>query len=127
MGIKVEVSLGELVDKVTILSIKLERITDPGKLKNIQKEYDILSHAMNKAGISKDSEAFRRLRAVNMKLWDIEDRIREKEAQKSFDNEFINLARAVYFTNDERSRIKREINLEYGSDLIEEKSYKEYS
>ncbi len=123
---KIEISLGELVDKVTILAIKLRNIKDEAKLKNISKEYELLSQSMITAGISIDSDPFRRLAAVNARLWEIEDRIREKEARKEFDEKFIELARSVYFNNDERAAIKREINVAYGSDLIEEKEYTSY-
>ena len=123
---KVEISLGELVDKVSILAIKRKKIKNPDKLKNIQKEYDTLAAAMTGAGIDLASEEFARLEKINLKLWDIEDRIRHKEAAKAFDPEFVELARSVYFTNDDRVAVKKEINLKYGSDLVEEKEYAEY-
>ncbi|MCF8111165.1 MAG: DUF6165 family protein [Desulfobacteraceae bacterium] len=123
---KVDVSLGELVDKVTILAIKSERITEPEKLKNILKEFETLKGAMSSAGINTESPEYRRLYAINSRLWDIEDAIREKEAAKSFDSDFTELARSVYFNNDERASVKREINIKYGSELVEEKSYSPY-
>ena len=123
---KVEISIGELVDKVSILSIKLKKIKNSGKLRNIEKEYDLLLESMEGAGIGVDSDEFKRLEAINLKLWDIEDQIRLKEVKKSFDDEFVNLARSVYFTNDDRAAVKKEINLNYGSDIIEEKEYVEY-
>jgi hypothetical protein len=123
---KIDVSIGELVDKVTILSIKLEKIKNEEKLKNIRKEYELLKTAMNSIGVDIDSPEFKRLKSVNLKLWEIEDKIRIKEAKKAFDDEFIQLARSVYYNNDERAAIKREINLEFGSDLIEEKEYVNY-
>jgi len=123
---KVEISLGELVDKVTILAIKLQKIVDPEKLKNIRKEYDLLHRDMVTAGITETSMEYDLLIDVNRNLWDIEDRIREKESAKSFDVEFIELARSVYFKNDARAAVKREINIKFGSDLIEEKSYSPY-
>ena len=123
---KIEISLGELVDKVTILGIKLQNIKDPAKLKNIAKEHELLSRSMIASGIAPDSDVFRRLAEVNARLWDIEDQIRLKEAEKKFDAEFIELARSVYFNNDERAAIKREINVAYGSELIEEKEYTPY-
>jgi hypothetical protein len=123
---KVEVSIGELVDKVSILSIKLKKIKDANKLANIQKEYAILVQAMKECGISLQSEECKRLEAINLKLWDIEDQIRNKEARKEYDETFIALARSVYFTNDERAEVKREINIKYGSGLIEEKEYVNY-
>ena len=124
---KVEISLGELVDKVTILAIKLEKIGDPGKLKNIRKEHGLLHREMVSSGIAETSPEYIRLIEINRKLWEIEDRIREKESAKSFDEEFITLARGVYFNNDDRAAIKREINIRFGSDLVEEKSYTPYS
>jgi hypothetical protein len=123
---KVEVSIGELVDKVSILSIKLKKIKNANKLENIQKEYTILAQAMKGSGMSLESNEFKRLEAINLKLWDIEDQIRTKEAKKEFDEAFIALARSVYFTNDERAEVKREVNIKYGSGLIEEKEYVEY-
>jgi len=123
---KVEVSIGELVDKVSILSIKLKKIKNPEKLKNIQKEYDILSASMEDTGITLGDSEYLRLEEINLKLWDIEDQIRLKEVKKEFDGRFIELARSVYFTNDERSEVKKEINLKYGSGIIEEKEYVEY-
>jgi hypothetical protein len=123
---KVEVSIGELVDKVSILSIKLKKVKDANKLENIKKEYAILSKAMEQSGISLDSLEFKRLESINLKLWDIEDQIRTKEAKKEFDEGFIGLARSVYFTNDERAEIKRSVNIKYGSGIVEEKEYVEY-
>ena len=123
---KIEISFGELVDKVSILSIKLEKIKNHNKLKNIKKEYDLLYDSMQKSGITKDSEDFKNLVAVNLKLWDIEDKIRIKEANKEFDDDFIQLARSVYFENDKRAEIKKQINLTFGSELIEEKEYVQY-
>lgn len=123
---KIEVSIGELVDKVSILSIKLNKIKNTEKLKNIQKEHDILLQSMKDSGIDTDSDEFERLKKINLKLWDIEDRIRLKEAASKFDDEFIDLARSVYFTNDDRAAIKKEINLMHNSGLVEEKEYTEY-
>ena len=123
---KIDISVGELVDKVTILSIKLEKIFNPEKLKNIQNEYEKLIKPMQDCGIAIDSEDFRQLKNVNLKLWNIEDQIRIKEAGKAFDAEFIELARSVYFTNDDRADIKKRINLAYNSDLVEEKEYVDY-
>jgi hypothetical protein len=123
---KVEVSIGELVDKVSILTIKLKKMKDANKLVNIKKEYDILVCAMQEAGIALESVEFKRLEAINLKLWDIEDQIRTKEAKKEFDETFIALARSVYFTNDERAEVKREVNIKYGSGIIDEKEYVTY-
>lgn len=126
IAMKVEVSIGELVDKVSILSIKSKKIRDKNKLTNIVKEYDILVKDMEGAGIRLSSPEFKQLEQINLKLWDIEDQIRIKEAGKEFDDQFIALARSVYFTNDERAAIKREINLKYRSGIIEEKEYVAY-
>jgi Family of unknown function (DUF6165) len=123
---QVEISTGELVDKMTILEIKLERISDPEKLRNIRREYDMLGQALEKAGIARDSEQFLELKSVNLELWQIEDRIRAKEKAKEFDAEFIELARSVYFANDRRSDIKRSINLATGSSILEEKHHVDY-
>jgi len=124
---KIEVSHGEIVDKLTILQIKKENITDPIKLENIIKEHDYLfSVVENDLGISTLSPEYLELLSVNKKLWIIEDDIRDKERQKKFDFDFINLARSVYHTNDVRAKIKKEINLKYSSGFIEEKSYQNY-
>lgn len=123
---KIEISIGELVDKVSILSIKSEKIKFEEKLKNIRKEFDLLNKSMEEIGISIDSEDFKKLKKVNLQLWDIEDKIRKKETDKEFDDEFISLARSVYFINDERAAIKKRINLKFGSELIEEKEYARY-
>jgi hypothetical protein len=126
--ISVPVSIGELIDKITILEIKSERIRDAAKVANVRAELDLLvaTWANNPlAHIDIDGERVR-LKAVNATLWDIEDRIRLKERAQAFDADFIELARAVYFRNDERAAIKREINLKLGSQLIEEKSYQDY-
>ena len=123
---KIDVSIGELVDRVTILQIKLDRIADPEKKKNIRKEFDALSRQMKDAGVASDSEEYVRLKRVNETLWDIENSIRLKEAGLDFDDAFVQLARAVYRNNDERSRLKRDLNLRFHSMWIEEKEYAEY-
>lgn len=123
---KIDVSIGEIVDKLTILSIKLDKFKDPEKRKNVEKEYQILLQSLKTSDITPESEEFKKLKTINLKLWDIEDKIRVKEAEKSFDDEFIELARSVYFTNDERATIKKQINLKFNSDLIEEKEYVSY-
>ena len=123
---KIEVSNGEIIDKLTILSIKMENIKEEDKLKNIRKEYSHLKEAAETMGINEESELYQKLLSVNKKLWDIEDKIRDCERNKDFGDVFVELARSVYITNDERSRIKREINSSTGSDLTEEKSYKDY-
>ena len=124
---KIEISIGELVDKLTILSIKLQKISNEEKLANIRKEYDILRSSMESAGVTIESNEFNGLQAVNLILWDIEDRIRLKEAQNEFDDEFIQLARSVYIQNDRRYELKRKINLSHDSELIEEKEYVDYT
>ncbi len=126
--ISTPVSFGELIDKITILEIKAEQIRDPAKVANVRTELDLLgstwaAHPASKTDIGDERV---RLRAVNQALWDIEDRIRLKEKAKAFDDEFIELARAVYFRNDERAAVKREINEKLGSTLVEEKSYQDY-
>jgi len=123
---KIEVSIGELVDKVSILNIKKEKFKDARKLENVKKEFNILLQRMRDAGIDLDNSYYQQLKEVNLKLWHIEDNIRQKEAKKEFDEEFIKLARSVYFNNDERAAIKKTINLEYNSDLVEEKEYVDY-
>ena len=123
----IEVSHGEIVDKLTILQIKKENITDPSKLDNIVKEYDyLLSVVENDLGISTLSPEYLELLSINKKLWVIEDDIRDKERIKEFDDDFIKLARAVYYTNDVRAKIKKEINLKHSSGFVEEKSYQSY-
>jgi hypothetical protein len=126
--IQTPVSYGELIDKITILEIKSRRITDEAKLANVRNELDLLKATWaNDAASQTDIDAERtRLHEVNELLWDIEDQIRLKERAQAFDQEFIELARAVYFRNDERAAFKREINLKLGSQLVEEKSYQDY-
>ena len=124
---KIEVSIGEIVDKLTILQIKNQNITDPIKLDNIVKEYDyLLSIVENDLGISTESPEYLELLSINNELWVIEDDIRDKERIKEFDEDFIKLARSVYYTNDVRAKIKKEINLKYSSGFVEEKSYSNY-
>lgn len=122
---KIEVSNGEIIDKLTIIQIKLERIRDPEKLKNLQKEYEILREA-SAAILSQEDPLYIELYKVNCDLWNIEDKIRDLEKGKDFGSDFIQTARSVYFNNDKRSEIKRAINLKTSSDLIEEKSYEKY-
>ena len=125
---QIPVSWGELLDKITILQIKLEQLTSEDALRNVECEITqlqsiFIEHCPDRIKV----EQFKaELKKINQKLWYVEDRIREKERRKSFDYEFIQLARSVYFTNDERSRIKRNINEVFGSELIEEKSYSDY-
>lgn len=121
----IEVSNGEIIDKLTIIEIKLARITDTQKLANLRKEYIVLSEAA-KSIISTDDILYKELHAINSVLWDIEDTIRELERSKDFGSRFIETARAVYFNNDKRAEIKKKINLKTGSNLVEEKSYEQY-
>lgn len=125
--ILVPISVGELVDKLTILQIKLQNIDDPEKWKNVRAEWDILSNLPEYKDIAYEvAPFFTNLYIVNMELWKIEDDIRECERDQNFGRRFIDLARAVYKTNDKRATIKKNINIKYGSKIIEEKSYKEY-
>lgn len=124
---KIEVSHGEIVDKLTILQIKKENITDKVKLNNILKEYEyLLSVVKDDLGISINSSDYLELLSINKELWIIEDNIRDKERKKEFDDNFVKLARDVYYTNDVRAKIKKEINLKYSSGFVEEKSYQSY-
>jgi len=126
--ILVPISPGELLDKITILRIKQVRILDAGKLANVKRELALLEQTWRECGAATQEVTLeeRALQNVNERLWDIEDRIRDKEAKQSFDRDFIELARSVYVANDERAAIKRRINTQLGSRLIEEKSYKQY-
>lgn len=126
--ILVPISPGELLDKISILQIKLARILDAGKLANVKRELSLLEQTWKESGCATQDLAReeRALLNVNERLWDIEDRIRDKEAKQTFDRDFIELARAVYVCNDERAEIKKRINMQLGSRLIEEKSYKQY-
>ena len=128
MQLQVPVSVGEVLDKITILQIKLAHISDAAKRGNIQNELDALLPlvAADVFTTDKMQGLMAELKAVNEALWEIEDDIREKEAAESFDAEFIRLARAVYRTNDKRAEIKKQINLATGSALVEEKSYESY-
>ena len=124
---KVEISNGDLVDKVSILWIKLQRLSDQSKLANVKREHDLLSAAMGRLGIRADSADYLELVQVNQSLWDTENRIRAKEAARQFDEEFIQLARSVYVSNDRRAAIKRRINEASASALVEEKEYHRYT
>ena len=126
---KVEVSNGELLDKLTILELKLSNISDVKKLTNIQKEHDELNPLAGQLFDSygeKLKNLYKQLAEINSELWTIEDDIRECERNKDFGADFVSLARAVYFTNDKRSEIKKSINLLTGSGFVEEKSYEDY-
>ena len=129
MILSVPVSVGEVVDKVTILEIKSDRIADTDKLRNIATELDALRPLVS-GGVFDTDEVVAltdALRAVNGELWDIEDDIRAEEAAGRFGDRFIELARAVYVTNDRRAELKKKINLATGSELVEEKSYEDYT
>ena len=125
----VPVSPGELIDKITILEIKSQRMTDAAKLQNVRTELAMLNDTWRASPFSATDigAEWSGLREVNAKLWDIEDDIRDKERAGEFDARFIELARAVYVTNDERAAIKRRINTKLGSVLVEEKSYADYA
>ncbi len=122
------ISVGELLDKIAILQIKSERIGDVAKLVNVRRELEALSDVWEKAPASSIDlgDLRERLKAVNERLWVIEDDIRIKEKAQAFDADFIRLARSVYFENDERAHIKKDINLRTGSVYVEEKSYQDY-
>jgi len=124
MEILVPISLGELYDKIAILIIKKEIIKDPIKLENIQKELNLLQDIAEKYDISGNYHT--ELYNINLHLWNVEDKLRENERIKLFDDTFIQLARAVYFWNDKRAEVKKQINLQYGSEIIEEKQYEKY-
>ena len=126
--VKVDVSPGELIDKITILMIKSERIDDPGQLANVRFELDVLTStkegSITSSAKLKDLTA--KLKEVNEVLWEIEDDIRNCEATRDFGDKFVELARSVYMRNDERAQLKRKINVLLGSEMLEEKSYKPY-
>jgi hypothetical protein len=122
---KIEVSNGEILDKLTIIQIKLERIKDESKLKNLRKEFGELKIATSEI-LSTADPLYKALYEVNRELWDIEDHIRNLERRKDFGEDFVKTARSVYFKNDRRSEVKREINIKTASGLIEEKSYEKY-
>ncbi|MFL2830113.1 MAG: DUF6165 family protein [Candidatus Puniceispirillales bacterium] len=125
---KISISWGELFDKITILEIKLENLHKKSALKNVKLEHDQLCKIYDSNFLEHENarRLMHDLKKINQKLWDIEDKIRDKERSKNFDVDFIELARKVYFTNDERSCIKRNINEIFGSELFEEKSYAHY-
>ena len=127
MLINTPISLGELVDKISILIIKQKNITDETKLDHVKKELDFLQKTlMNYVQQEKINNYLENLININSKLWNIEDDIRECERNKLFDQTFIDLARSVYFTNDKRAKVKNDINKTFGSELVEVKSYEEY-
>ena len=126
--IQVPVSPGEVLDKITILEIKSERMSDEGKIANVKRELELLQGAWLEA--VEEDDTVRRihadLKSINEALWEIEDDIRDKERAKEFDQVFIDLARSVYVTNDQRANAKKELNLYLGSEMVEEKSYQDY-
>jgi len=122
---KIEISIGEIVDKLSILQIKQDNINDISKLINIKNEYLYL-YKIVFAELNIHMDDYIPLLNINQKLWGIEDQIRIKEKKQEFDNEFIELARSVYITNDKRAELKKEINIKYGSKFVEEKSYEKY-
>jgi hypothetical protein len=127
---KIEVSNGEILDKITILVIKSKMIADPIKLKNINNELDELKPFLDVVGYESNvtvNSLVKELEIINEKLWVIEDKLRDKERLNQFDEEFIQLARSVYFTNDERAKIKKNLNEVTNSKFVEEKSYQKYS
>jgi len=129
MALKVEVSVGEFLDKMTILEIKSERIKSEEKLVNVHRELEMLraTWAASALSATDTGDLLPRLKAVNERLWEIEDNIRRQESAGTFGEEFIRLARSVYEENDERARIKYDLNKLLGSDLVEEKEYPDYT
>ena len=126
--IQVPVSPGEVLDKITILEIKSERISDAGKLANVKRELELLQASWQQS-VPEDDTVRRlhdELKTINEALWEIEDDIRDKERAREFDQVFIDLARSVYVTNDERANAKKELNIYLGSEIVEEKSYQDY-
>jgi hypothetical protein len=126
MKIECEISLGELVDKLSILYIKEKNLQDPAKLVHVKKEIGVLQDKLNSLNLAGMDSYLNRLVTINSSLWKIEDDIRDKERAKEFDNVFIELARSVYITNDQRFECKNEINAKYSSAIVEVKSYQQY-
>jgi hypothetical protein len=129
MTLMVPVSWGELLDKIAILQIKAERIADPARLANVRRELDALTAVRDAAGPlpAETGPAIAELKSVNEALWEVEDALRDLERAQDFGEEFVRLARAVYVTNDRRAALKRTLNRLTGSDLVEEKSYRDYA
>lgn len=125
----VPIAPGELFDKISILEIKSERIADPEKLANVRLELELLRRRRDEAVPSSDGllELYRELKSVNEALWMIEDDIRDCERNKDFGDRFVELARSVYLTNDKRAALKKQINQDLGSRIVEEKSYSDYT
>ena len=129
MEIQINISVGELIDKITILQIKKEKIANLQKVKKVSYELELLEHSLNSFETSKTDELknlMNELKKINQKLWKIEDDIRLLEKNKKFDDNFIMLARSVYITNDERFEVKNKINKLFSSEIEEVKSYEEY-
>ncbi len=126
--IKVALSVGELIDKITILQLKMKFIKNKEQLNNVNKELETLKPLLKENNLETPEikKHFSELYEINLELWKVEDKIREKEKQSDFGDEFVSLARSVYFTNDKRAEIKKKINFISGSELIEEKSYSKY-
>jgi hypothetical protein len=128
MLLNVQTAPGEFLDRLTILEIKSERMRDSAKLANVRRELELMRATWTASPLAQRDVArlIADLKAVNQTLWDIEDRIRHKEAERAFDADFVELARSVYRTNDRRAAIKRELNLALGSEILDEKSYTPY-
>jgi hypothetical protein len=128
MTISIQASVGEVVDKVSILNIKVEKLTNPEALENVSVELGFLKRALKESDLEEalSHSLFQQLAEVNLQLWQVEDELREFESKRIFDAEFIELARSVYKLNDRRAAIKRDVNLAFDSKLMEEKSYKAY-
>ena len=127
--IHVPVSPGEVLDKITILEIKSERMDDPEKITNVKRELELLQASWRQS-VNEDETVQRihsKLKAINEALWEIEDDIRDKERAREFDQVFVGLARSVYVTNDQRANAKKELNIHLGSEIVEEKSYQDYN
>lgn len=130
---KIDISIGEAIDRLTILKIKLLRINDDQKLNNVRNEHTLLEQNIYSEypdieifPLRVDHPLFGKLYEVNLQLWDVEDKLRDMEREKNFNDNFIELARSVYYLNDKRAEIKKEINIHYKSELVEEKSYQKY-
>ena len=130
---KIDISIGEAIDRLTILKIKLAKIKNDEKLRNIRNEHDLLEKTIHQAypeieifPLKISHPLFGKLYTINQSLWDVEDKLREKERDKQFDDVFVELARKVYYLNDDRANVKRDINIQFKSELIEEKSYENY-
>ena len=130
---QINISIGEAIDRLTILKIKIGNIKDDSKLKNIRYEHELLERSIHKHypeaqifPLKVENNLFGDLYKVNKELWDVEDKLREFERNKIFDDRFVQLARSVYFLNDKRASIKKEINTEFKSIIVEEKSYEKY-